>query len=319
MTKKTVLIVGFMVFDLLLLAAYLFGSFFFANILIDRPTRNLEESRVHLDDWAAEYGLANPMRLEPTAPEAISFQSGDVVIRGSYYDNPEEGQCGVVFLHGYTNTRYGMIPYTPLFWDYGCDLLLYDARGHGDSDDDYHTYGYYEKEDAREAVAWLANRAGLSTSQIGLMGVSYGGATSLQTAPLVPDLAFIITDSPYQDLESIVRHQAVAQFGDVVRPFIPGAWWVAGRLADFEVSEVSALTAVAQTEIPLLLIHSLQDEFTPASHSEAIYKAANSETAVLHLLDWNAPHAAAIATDYAQYEVMVDDFLATHAPDFGQP
>ncbi|NTV90496.1 MAG: hypothetical protein HGA22_09095, partial [Clostridiales bacterium] len=93
-------------------------------------------------------------------------------------------------------------------WSRGCDLLFYDHRYHGASTGDYGTYGYYEKQDALAALSWFEQRAGLQPSQIGLMGESYGAATALQAGPLAPELAFIAADSPYGDLETIIREQA---------------------------------------------------------------------------------------------------------------
>ena len=117
--------------------------------------------------------------------------------------------------------------WAPLFWERGCDILAYDHRGHGDSSDAFHTYGFYEKQDALVALDWFGQRAGLEQSQIGVFGVSYGAATALQLAPLAPDLAFVAADSAYSEMEEIVGYQARQLFPGLAPLVLPGALAVA--------------------------------------------------------------------------------------------
>ena len=211
------------------------------------------------------------------SPEEVTIDAGDVTLAGSFYDNPQDGECAVLLLarlhrhslQQFCNTR-------PLFRDRGCDLLAYDARGHGNSSHTYHTYGYHEKEDGLAAFQWLAERTGLAQENIGVTGISYGASTALQMLPLLPDVAFVLADSPYQDLETIVAYQGVSQFGSWVKVFLPGGLAVAELRADFEKEAVSPKNAVSEIDTPVFLVHALEDSFTPASHSEAIY--ANSQS-----------------------------------------
>lgn len=295
---------------IILIGIYLYASYFFSNQLIARDMRTLAEDIARTDRGSyAEYGLPEP--------QDVSIENGEISLEGWYFENEADADCGVLLLHGYGGTRNGVLQYAPLFWERGCDLLAYDARGHGDSSDAYHTYGYYEKEDGKAALDWFAAETGLNSSQIGLAGVSYGAATVLQMLPLVDDVAFVLSDSPYQDLRTIVEHQSTAQFGSVVKPFVPGAFLVSELRADFDADDVSAMDGIAETDVPVFLTHSLQDEFTPSTNSDAIF--ANSDPAITDYLltDWGASHAASIIVDYDLYKQNVDQFLATYVPDFG--
>lgn len=293
-----------------LLIVYGGASWYFANILIDSPTQALEDGAAR----AAESGV----ELEAYgAPEPVSVQNGDVTLSGSYYDNPQDGGCGVMLLHGYTGTRYGAMQYAPLFWERGCDLLAYDARGHGDSSVAFHTYGFHERDDAAAVFDYFVTRSGLQPGDIGLAGVSYGAGTSLQAAPLIPDAAFILADAPYADLPTIVSFQAAQQYGDWISLMFPGAYFVAEQRADFDAQATSAAAGAAVAEMPLLIVHSQEDEFTPVANSEAIYAASDPTQTVLAITDWGALHGRSIFVDYDAYKQIVDDFLATYAPDFG--
>lgn len=294
----------------LLLVFYLGGSFFFSNVLMTTETQTLAASRERIENAGVQVSAL-------PAPEAVTVELEDTFLSGSFYENPENGECAVLLLHGYTSTRFGTLQYAPLFWERGCDLLAYDARGHGESGDAFHTYGYYEKSDGQLMLEWLRDRTDLPPSRIGLAGVSYGAATVLQMLPLTPDVAFVLADSPYQSLEAIVTHQSTERFGNWVKLFVPGAFFISEMRADFDKDDVSAEAAIAAAQVPVLLIHSQTDEFTPASHSEAIYANSNPETTELYINEWGSPHARDIFTDYDAYSQIVGQFLAEYAPDFG--
>ena len=82
---------------------------------------------------------------------------------------------------------------------------------------------------------------------------------------------------------------------------------------------MSPENAIADAQMPILLIHSRTDNFTPYTHSEAIYANSDQSRTVLHVNDWGSPHAADIGTDFAAYKQLFDAFLAEYAPDFGLP
>ena len=295
---------------LLLGLLYIGGSFFFANILINRDTQTLADSQQRMADL-------NYHAADLPQPETVIIEADNVALAGFFYDNVADGRCAVLLLHGYTSTRYGVLQYADPFWQRGCDLLAYDARGHGESSDAYHTYGYHEKFDGQAAYEWLLAKTGLSAASVGILGVSYGAATSLQMVPLVPDAAFVIADSAYQDLRTIVAYQATAQFGEWTQPLVPGAFFVAQRRAAFNADEVSPQNAVIGADMPILLIHAQADTFTPPSNSETIYTRSNPLTTELHITEYGTSHARSILDDYESYKGLVDAFLADKVPGFG--
>ena len=308
MSKRTKWIV-MILFDIVVLI-YIGGSAFFANVMINNDTQTLADSEARMIEREV-------FRADLPEPEWVTIKSGEVTLTGNFYDNELDGNCAVLLLHGYTSTRYGTMQYTPLFWDRGCDLLMYDARGHGNSSVTLHTYGYYEKQDGATAYTWLLERTGLPATQVGITGISYGAATSLQMLPLVPDAAFVIADSAYQDLRTIITRQAVAQFGSWTSLFVPGAFLIAELRGDFDADEVSAIEAVKGSDGPVFLVHALADEFTPSTHSEAIFANSNLDTTELHLTAFGTGHGRSIIDDYATYDTLVDDFLVKYAPEFG--
>ena len=294
----------------LLLVVVIFGaaSWIFSSLIIAGETQSLANAAAE-GDTPAQFGLPEP--------EVIAIDTGEVTLAGWYFDNPVDGGCGLMFLHGFRGTRYHALNWAPLFWKRGCDVLAYDHRGHGDSTPAFHTYGYYEKEDALVALDWFAVQTGLERSQIGVFGVSYGAATALQMAPMTPGIAFIGADSAYSELEEILNFQARELFPRLAPLLLPAALRVAELRAGFDVAAVAPERSVAEIDAPVLLVHSLTDEYTVPSHSEDIYANSDPSRTVLELTDWGAPHGRSIITDLSAYEQLVDEFLGRYVPDFG--
>jgi len=306
--RKLWLVLGIVV--LVLIVVYFAATWFFSSIVIASPVQSLEAQRAIIGD-PADFGLPDP--------EPVAIQSDEITLSGWYFDNPAGSDCGVMFMHGFTGTRYEALYWAPLFWTRGCDVLAYDHRGHGESTPDFHSYGYHEKNDALVALRWFGDRSGLTQSQIGVGGVSYGAGTALQLAPMIPEAPFILADSSYRSMPAIVGVQAEAVLGRFLgRLLTPGALWLAGLRGDFSAAGVSPEATIAGARMPILLMHSRTDNFTPYTHSEAIFANSDQSRTVLHVNDWGAPHAADIATDFDAYQRLFEAFLAEHAPDFGQ-
>ena len=309
--KRRRLWIVLIVVAVLLAAAYLAAGWFFSTFIIASETQTLADAAA-----AAEADNKTPADVGLPPPEEVSIDAGEVTLAGWYFDNPADGDCGVMFLHGFHGTRYHALNWAPMFWERGCDLLAYDHRGQGASSPAFYTYGFYEKQDAVMALDWFTERTGLERPQIGVFGVSYGAATALQMAPLTPGLAFIGADSAYSDLREILSYQAESMFPVIAPIILPGALKIAELRADFDVDEVAPERAVAAAGMPIFLIHSLTDEYTFSTHSEDIYANSDLSRTVLHLTDWGSPHARDILTDYPTYRRLFGEFLAQYAPEF---
>jgi fermentation-respiration switch protein FrsA (DUF1100 family) len=301
---------------LLLAAFYLWNCWYFSGAIVAYEHSSLEEVRERTEPVLGPYDLEE---LGLPVPEDLSLDvCGGILLSGWFFENDQDGACGAVLLHGRAGARVETFMYVPLFWDRGCHLVMFDARHHGESTGEYATYGYYEKEDALRVVDWLSSRAGLEASQIALMGVSYGAATVLQAAALEPDLAFVAAEASFQDLATLLGEQAEQRYGPLGRALLtPTVLLFAGWRADFEPAAVSPMLAARDIRAPVFLIHSLQDESVPPSHSETIYANIAHDHKALHLTDWDAPHAQCMKTDPETFKAYMDDFLGQYVPGFG--
>jgi uncharacterized protein len=287
----------------LLVIAYVGVSWVFSDKLIAAQARPL--------------GTVDPAKYGLPRPAVVDVPGGGVKLASWFFANPRKEHCAVIMLHGFGGARAEVVGAAPIFWNRGCDLLLYDSRGHGDSSPALLTFGVHERQDLKLAIAWLGKRSGLGHKRIGLIGWSYGAASAIQAAAEVPNIAFVVADSSYSSLEDIARVQADKQFGAWAKIFVPGATKIAGLRAGFDPGKASPVAEIRKVRAPVLLIHSRQDGFTPYQHSEKIYAASNKARTRLVIPPWPAPHAESYLKRPAAYIAIVDSFLKRYDPSFG--
>ena len=314
--KPKVVGIAVLVIVSLAVAYYLWNCWYFSGAIVAYKRSTLEEVRERTEPTMGPYDLD---KLGLPQPEDVSLDLGEgIVLSGWLFENELNGDCGVILHHGRGGARIETLMYVPLFWDRGCDVMMFDARHHGESTGEYATYGYYEKEDTLAVLTWFAERSGLEVSQIGLMGLSYGAATVLQAAALEPDLAFVAAEAAFQDLPTLLGEQAEQRYGPVARAILsPTVLLFAGWRADFDPTAVSPMLAAREIEAPVFLIHSLQDEDIPPAHAEAIYANITHDRKVLYVTDWGAPHARCMKTDPVTFKAYINDFLHRYVPHFG--
>lgn len=299
-----------------LLIVYTGLCYYFSGIIVDFSKRPLEEDRTNLKIQSpADFGLPQPREIR------VAIDGGE--LHGWHFDNPAAKPCAVILSHGHTGTRYGALKYAPLFWRMGCSAVAIDARHHGESDGRYGTYGYYERDDLFAVVRWTAAEEKLRHNQIGLVGESMGAAISLLAAakynePAESRVAFVLADSPYSSLTTILKEQGVRQYSSAVLPLFNGALFLAGLRADFSPARVSPEEVAPDLQSPVLLMHARSDDYTNIDHSRRIAAAMPAGLGELYEVDWPCNHGRAIDTNRERYEARVAQFLREKVPAFGR-
>jgi dipeptidyl aminopeptidase/acylaminoacyl peptidase len=211
--------------------------------------------------------------------------------------------------HGITENRANVLKYASIFADCGCAMLMYDHRGHGRSDGETLSGGFYEAKDVLAAVKYLQKRGGLSPKQIGLIGESWGAAAVLLAAAQNDSLEFVLAESPYSAWHDVIVYRADKQFGKWVRALLPITYaWVRLR-AGVDVHQSSPREAVDSMAIPTLIIHSAADTITPPEQSLAIGKHLNPTIGKVMILDWEAWHAHNALARPEEYKTLVLNYF----------
>ncbi len=301
------------VFTIVLLAAigiYLAIGYVLAGMIMEpSPRRTVQRSHEALKEgWG--YDQDSLLRLL-RPPREVSFPSvtEGLTLRGWWFEGRDSAACGLVMAHGITENRANVVKYASLLRDCGCDMLLYDHRGHGASDGQQLTGSFYESQDVLQAVRFLAKHSDIDPFRIGLIGESWGAAAVLVAAAKTDSIAFVLADSPYTSWRDAIVQRSDKLYGKWLRTFLPGAFlWIRLRTGA-RPRDASPIAFAKDIVVPTLVIHSKQDTVTPSFHSERIVATMNPDIGQAVVLDWGAWHAHNALVRPMEYKAIIEEYF----------
>jgi len=170
--------------------------------------------------------------------------------------------------HGNAGTVAERLELARAFVAMGRSVLLYDYRGYGRSQGRPSEEGTYL--DAEAAFDWLTAR-GLAPQAIAAYGESLGGAVSIELARR-RDPARLIVEATFTSLPDI---------GARAYPWLPVH--LLSRIRYDNIAKAPELT------LPVLVLHSPEDELVPFAHAHRLYDALGGER---RLVETGGPHNA---------------------------
>ena len=214
-------------------------------------------------------GLLHPARvaLYGTMPAGCverEFAGDGLALRG-WMCAARAGHRGtIVYLHGVADNRSSAIGVIDRLTRRGFDVIAYDSRAHGQSDEESCTYGFYEKRDLRRVIDTLG------PGPVVLIGSSLGAAVAIQAAVGDSRVTGIVAAEAFSDLRTIAIERAPSILPGLL---ISRAFHVAEERGRFDVASVSPVDAARLLRIPVLLIHGADDVDTTPDHSKRILAA----------------------------------------------
>ena len=226
---------------------------------------------------------------------------------GFYFKPETASDKTVLFVHGVTSSRYGMVKYFQPFLDAGYNILAYDQRHHGTSGGADITYGHFEKHDLR-AAADFAYSLFADTKKFVVYGESMGSAVTLQYLLLDNRVTCAVLDSPFSGAAKLAAfHLKALHIPFCIR--VP-AQFFAGLMtkisAGFFLWSICPDRSLETLTVPILFVHSSNDPLVPSSMSSTM--AAHYFPARLLLIDDNL-HTNAICADRSRYLGTLAEFL----------
>ena len=140
----------------------------------------------------------DPRRVSDDAEPWSARTSDGVTLRGWYLPTREQRRL-IVLVHGMWSSWLEMAALGRDLHQGGYDILLFDLRGHGQSDPSRLTLGRRERNDIRAVMNW-ASDVGFTRDRVGWLGYSMGASTLLLEAAQNPGIQVAVMDSPYGDL-----------------------------------------------------------------------------------------------------------------------
>lgn len=239
----------------------------------------------------------------------VSISAADgVTLRAWNIRSPRTGADAVILLHGQSDNRAGMLGNGDLLLRHGYSVLMPDARAHGLSGGNLATYGVWEANDIRRWFDWL-ERAEAPHCIDGL-GESMGAGQLLQSLREVPGFCAVVAESPFASFrEASYDHLGeLLQMGawagrTLLRPAIEIGFLYARWKNGIDLEKASPQDAVAESKVPVLLIHGLQDTNLPPRHSESILARSAARGYAVALWEPQAAgHCGAAGAEPEEYE-----------------
>ena len=165
----------------------------------------------------------------------------------------------ILFCHGNGGNIGNRLSYLPIFQNLGLSTLLFDYRGYGDSEGKPSEIGTYQ--DVAAAWRYLTEEQKIPPQRILIYGESLGGAVASYWAETLEAQSIKAGGLILAGTFSHVNDRAVELY-----PFFP-----VRLISRFNYQSESRLPKI---KIPVLIIHSRDDEIIPFSHGEKLFKAA---------------------------------------------
>jgi len=214
----------------------------------------------------------------------------------------------VILSHGWRGNKSTMLDYAVLLHP-GYNLVLFDFRDSGQSSGTVTTQGALEQHDLLAVINWLERTH--HPARLGLLGVSMGGATSVNVAASDERVNAVVLDSTQATLAGAVEARLKQQGYPLA---VPGAWSILlGGLirTGQDMSAVDPQQAIARIGArPVLIIEGGADTSIGSNDGARLLEAARTAGVNAQLqVCATATHAASLKTCGPAYRGWVLGFL----------
>ncbi len=239
--------------------------------------------------------------------ESVTYKSASGSNIHAWLARGVRGGGSVLLLHGVGENRTSMLARARFLHRLGFTVLAPDFQAHGESPGEHITFGARESLDAAASLTFL--RGAMPAEQVGVIGVSMGGAAALLGPGPLDANAFVL-ESVYPTIHQAVSDRLgtwLGPLGGVARWFTPAViHFVADDIGVTE-GELRPIDRIAQLHAPLFLLAGTADPYTPLVEAESLY--AHAPSPKTYWAVEGAGHEDLYAYDTAEYERRVGAFL----------
>jgi hypothetical protein len=151
------------------------------------------------------------------AYQDVTFNASDGLELAGWY-RPSRNGAAVIVVHGGGSDREGSVAHAKMLARHGYGVLLYDARGRGESEGSPNGYGWDWAKDVEGALDFLAGRDDVEPDRIGALGLSTGADILIEAAARHGEIGALVADGA-----------AAGSFEDWHRlkgtgPILPSGW-----------------------------------------------------------------------------------------------
>lgn len=237
--------------------------------------------------------IYQPERVVPYTPadaklpyEDVRFTAEDGVKLTGWWIPASSPRGTALYCHGNGGNIASYLDAALVGTRLGLNVFLFDYRGYGTSAGTPSEDGTYR--DAAAAWSYLVGERKIPPERIVIWGRSLGGAIAARTAADRPAGA-VILESAFTSLPVLARHHA---------DWVPSVFFAAYRYDTRRYLE--------QVTVPVLVIHSPDDEIVPFQHGRSLYEAIRGPKTFVEI---HGSHNRGAADSAAVYEAAIKEFV----------
>jgi alpha-beta hydrolase superfamily lysophospholipase len=222
--------------------------------------------------------------------EDVRFTTRDGVSLHGWFVPAQDAERVLLFCHGNAGNISHRLDSIRIFHELGLSVFIFDFRGYGLSAGQPTEDGTYA--DAEAAWNYLTDTRRFPDQRVVIYGHSLGAAIAAQVAR-GRRAAALILESPFASVTSVASHHY---------RFLPVRW-----LSRFE---YATALHVRDVHVPVLIIHSRQDEIIPVEQGREVFEHANEPKSFLEI---SGDHNAGFLLSGVRYTEGLRTFLRAHA------
>jgi fermentation-respiration switch protein FrsA (DUF1100 family) len=217
------------------------------------------------------------------------------------------GSGTVVLMHGVRATRLSMLERARFLSAAGYGVLLFDFQAHGESPGAHITFGHLESRDAQAAVNFIQHA--LPGEQVGLIGVSLGGAAALLAEPKL-EVEAMVLEMVYPTIEQAITNRLRMRLGPWAGALTPLLSWQLKPRLGCDPESLRPIDRVGGIPIPKLFIAGADDRHTPLDESRQLFQTARGPKELWVVA--GAAHVDLHLIAKEEYEQRILDFFGRH-------
>jgi len=210
----------------------------------------------------------------------------------------------IIMFHGYRSSYKDFACAFEYYSKLGFDMIVVDQRSHGQSEGKIISYGVKERYDVVSWVEYTKERFG-NDIDIFIDGISMGSSTVMMASDIIKGVKGIIADCGYTSPKEIIT--CVAKSMHVPKIFVHPVGLMARIFGGFDYS-YSATDSLKNTDVPVIFVHGLSDDFVPSYMTEENYKACSSSKTMI--LVENAIHGYSFLVDEVRVKEALEKFIS---------
>lgn len=216
------------------------------------------------------------------SPYSMENAAGDYLMGALFGKESAEGKDLPGALFGKENADGNDLSGS-VFCEMGINLVLPEARAHGQSGGSFTSYGYLEKQDLADWVAWVDAKLSPGGRVI-LCGEGMGANAILYASGcgLLPDsVAFAVAESPFASLAEMAEY-TLGVYRLPAGIFMPVFRYKLRQSgAGFSLEEAELSKNLAKASLPVIFLGGTADDYIPYEQTLAAYEAYPAEKTLI--------------------------------------